>query len=154
MVTVEITETLYAAIQISTAMSSTTVPAFIAATLRETQVRFFATTSANDEDPEPVEILDGRAAVPPPSMRPLLGVRREILDRLIAAPVSPGADVFDVIAARRSLLNTYSGPAVSRGVRQLIERGVLVPVVPTATGFQPADGAGDRVRYVRLRGGS
>jgi hypothetical protein len=135
-VTFEITEVLYAAIQITATMQRTTVPAFIGSVLRETQVSFFA--EASESQPDDEEVLDIREAVATlPGKRGDRGsLERAILDRLAAAPDQHG--VFDLDQLRREMVGSHHRAAVSRAVHTLIRRGALKPVGP-----------GSRVRYVR-----
>jgi hypothetical protein len=68
--TIQISEVLYDAIQITAAMSQTTVNAFIGSALRETQIAFFAENSESLPD---VAVLDVRATTPSPNTRGDLG---------------------------------------------------------------------------------
>jgi hypothetical protein len=139
--TIEISEVLFDAIQITAAMSRTTVPAFIGSALRETQIAFFAESSESLSD---VVVLDVRevnpAAAPGPRKRGDLGaLQRAILASLENAPNRLG--VYDLKEVRKKLAHSHHGAAVSRAVHQLVRRGWMVP---TGTG----------TRYVRRGAGS
>jgi hypothetical protein len=136
--TIEISEVLFDAIQITAAMSRTTVPAFIGSALRDTQIAFFA---ENSELPD-VVVLEVRDANPAPGPRKradLGALQRAILASLENAPHQMG--VYDLAEVRRTLLHSHSAPNVSRAVHQLVRRGWMVP---TGTG----------TRYVRRGAGS
>ena len=88
--TIEISEVLFSAIQITATMSQTTVPAFIGSALRQTQIAFFAEISESPPESD-VVVLDVRAARPqPPSTRvpgePHLGaLQSAILGQLVGS---------------------------------------------------------------------
>jgi hypothetical protein len=150
--TLQISEVLYDALQITAAMSQTTVPAFIGSVLRESQITFFA---ENGESLSDVVVLDVRQAMPPPpSARGDLGaLQRAVLENLLDTPMMAG--VYDLREVRRAMLPSHHGPAVSRAVHRLVELGVLVSMTPTSDGFQPdVGGAESKVRYVSLGAGS
>ncbi len=136
--TIEISEVLFDAIQITAAMSRTTVPAFIGSALRETQIAFFAENSELAE----VVVLEVRDANPAPGPRrrgDLGALQRAILASLENAPNQLG--VYDLREVRKTMLHSHHGAAVSRAVHQLVRRGWMVP---TGTG----------TRYVRRGAGS
>jgi len=137
--TIEISEVLFDAIQITAAMSRTTVPAFIGSALRETQIAFFAENSESLSD---VVVLDVCESAPDPSPRKrgdLGALQRAILASLENAPNKLG--VYDLKEVRKTLAHSHHGAAVSRAVHQLVRRGWMVP-------------AGTGTRYVRRGAGS
>lgn len=150
---ISISEVLYDAIQIAAVMSQTTVPAFIGSVLRESQITFFA---ENGESLSDVVVLDVRETTPAPTTSTRGGngaLQRAVLNNLLDAPTMSG--VYDLGELRRTMLHSHHGPAVSRAVHRLVELGVLVPMMPTSTGFLPDVGAaGSRVRYVAVGAGS
>ena len=143
--TIEITEVLYSALQITATMSRTTVPAFIGSALRQTQVAFFAELPATSE-PD-VAVVEVRATAAPTQKETLpepapfsTSVRGDLgaVQREVLALVDDG--VADLLEVRRTLLRSHQGPAVSRAVHQLLKRGLLEPMTPTSNGFRPALG--------------
>jgi hypothetical protein len=140
--TVQISETLYDAIQISAAMSRTTVPAFIGSALRETQIAFFAEpASSGSFDVLVLDVDDSSPDLPSTPRRRGRGIgalQRAILAGLENAPNQLG--VYDLAEVRRTLLHSHHGPNISRAIHELVRRGWLVPT-------------GDGVRYVRRGAG-
>ena len=138
--TLEISGVLFSALQVAAAMAGRTVPDFMAKVLRESQVTFFA----EDGEDLAVEVLAVRDVDPspsPPVKRETAGaLQRAILGRI------DGAGVCDLQAVRKALHNEYQPAIVSREVHRLIERGQLVPMMPSRTGFSP--GGGGQVRFV------
>jgi hypothetical protein len=123
--TIQISEVLYDAIQITAAMSETTVPAFIGSALRETQIAFFA---ENSESPSDVVVVEVRESAPAPGPRKrgdLGALQRAILESLESAPNQLG--VYDLREVRKTLLHSHHGAAVSRALHQLVRRGWMVP---------------------------
>ena len=150
LLTVEISEVLFSAIQITASMSRTTVNSFSGSALRQTQISFFAEAPATSESE--VVVLDVRPT-PAPGTRArgeLGSLQQAILDHLLDAPTTSG--VFDLAEVRRTMLLHHHGAAVSRAVHQLIRRGVLESMVPTAAGFQPDVGREGPLRFVRCAG--
>jgi hypothetical protein len=108
--TVELSEVLFSAIQITATMSQTTVPAFIGSALRQTQIAFFAEASESPPESE-VVVLEVRAATTPSGTRPrgdLGPLQQAILDHLLDAPAMSG--VYDLLEVRRTMRHSHHGP--------------------------------------------
>jgi hypothetical protein len=151
--TIQISETLFDALQITATMTRTTVPAFIGSALRETQIAFFA------EGVPDVVMVDVRSDAAQRQHNPAgtgefnqqrvsEARARGAVQRAVLALVDAG--VSDLLDVRRMMLQDYPGPSISRALHQVILRDLLEPVMPTSNGFQPAmGGEAGRVRFVR-----
>lgn len=164
--TIEVSEVLFSAIQITATMAQTTVNAFIGTALRQTQITFFAEAAGTSESD--VAVLDVRATRPLGTKKnhggsaevsgqrggDLGSLQQAIMNHLLDTPTMSG--IYDLFEVRKTMLRTHSGPAVSRAVHQFVRRGLLEPMTAVGTGFQPdVDRSESRLlRYVRLGAGS
>ena len=138
--TIEISEVLFHGIQVSAAMSRTTIDVVVQSALR--QIAFERETPANESQalevrtPHPIRRASGKPCLGP--------IQRAILGSLDAAV----ADVYDLRELRRTI-HQYHRTAVSRAVHKLVNLGFLEPMMPTGAGFQPDDGRQGQLRFVR-----